>query len=60
MGAKRVNEPLWMRYRQGYDPLELAERLGYSPSSISKVTTRCLAALTRHLFASGICRRKAE
>jgi RNA polymerase sigma-70 factor (ECF subfamily) len=57
---ERCRSLLWMRYRQGYDPPELAERLGYSPASISKVTTRCLAALTRHLFASGICRRKAE
>ncbi|HEY3568643.1 MAG TPA: sigma-70 family RNA polymerase sigma factor [Thermoanaerobaculia bacterium] len=57
---ERCRSLLWMRYRQGYDPPELAERLGYSPSSISKVTTRCLAALTRHLFASGIYRRKVE
>jgi hypothetical protein len=28
--------------------------MGYSPSSINKITTRCLAALTRHLVASGI------
>ncbi len=49
-----------MRYHQGYDPLELAERLGYSPASISKVTTRCLAALTRHLFTSRAFRRKAK
>jgi len=55
---ERCRSLLWMRYRQGYDPPELAARLGYSPASISKVTTRCLAALTRHLFASGICRRK--
>src|SRR3954471_5168837 len=57
---ERCRSLLWMRYRQGYDPPELAERLGYSPSSIGKVTTRCLAALTRHLFASGVCRRKTE
>ncbi|HEY2294471.1 MAG TPA: sigma-70 family RNA polymerase sigma factor [Thermoanaerobaculia bacterium] len=57
---ERCRSLLWMRYRQGYDPPELAERLGYSPSSIGKVTTRCLAALTRQLFASGICRRKPE
>lgn len=55
---ERCRSLLWMRYRQGYDPSELAERLGYSPASISKITTRCLAALTRHLFASGIYRRK--
>jgi RNA polymerase sigma-70 factor (ECF subfamily) len=57
---ERCRELLAMRYHQGYDPLELAERLGYSPASISKVTTRCLAALTRHLFTSKACRRKAK
>jgi RNA polymerase sigma factor (sigma-70 family) len=57
---ERCRSLLWMRYRQGYDPPELAERLGYSPASITKVTTRCLAALTRQLFTSGICRRKVE
>lgn len=55
---ERCRSLLWLRYRQGYDPPELAERLGYSPASISKVTTRCLAALTRHLFAPEIGRRK--
>jgi RNA polymerase sigma-70 factor (ECF subfamily) len=57
---ERCRSLLWMRYRQGFDPPELAERLGYSPASIGKVTTRCLAALTRQLFTSGICRRKVE
>ena len=57
---ERCRSLLWMRYRQGYDPPELAERLGYSPASISKVTSRCLAALTRHLFAPDACRRKAK
>ena len=57
---ERCRSLLWMRYRQGYDPPELAERLGYSPASIGKVTTRCLAALTRQLFASGACRRKVQ
>jgi RNA polymerase sigma-70 factor (ECF subfamily) len=56
---ERCRSLLWLRYRQGYDPPELAERLGYSPASISKVTTRCLAALTRQLVGAGIYRRKA-
>jgi len=51
---ERCRSLLALRYRQGYEPPELAERLGYSPSSINKVTTRCLAALTRHLVATGI------
>ena len=46
---ERCRSLLSLRYRQGYEPPELAERLGYSPASISKITTRCLAALTRHL-----------
>jgi RNA polymerase sigma-70 factor (ECF subfamily) len=54
---ERCRSLLSLRYRQGYDPLELAERLGYSPSSISKVTTRCLAALTRQLVSAGHCKK---
>jgi RNA polymerase sigma factor (sigma-70 family) len=51
---ERCRSLLSLRYRHGYEPPELAERMGYSPSSINKITTRCLAALTRHLVASGI------
>lgn len=57
---ERCRSLLALRYRQGYEPPELAERLGYSPSSISKITTRCLAALTRHLVTAGICTKKVE
>jgi RNA polymerase sigma factor (sigma-70 family) len=45
----RCRALLSLRYNQGYEPPELAERLGYSPTSISKTTNRCLAALTREL-----------
>lgn len=55
---ERCRSLLALRYRQGYEPPELAERLGYSPASINKITTRCLAALTRHLVASGLCTKK--
>jgi RNA polymerase sigma factor (sigma-70 family) len=55
---ERCRSLLWLRYRQGYDPPELADRLGYSPASISKVTTRCLAALTRQLVGARVYRRK--
>jgi RNA polymerase sigma factor (sigma-70 family) len=55
---ERCRSLLALRYRQGYEPPELAERLGYSPASINKITTRCLAALTRHLVASGIRTKK--
>lgn len=57
---ERCRSLLALRYRQGYEPPELAERLGYSQSSISKTTTRCLAALTRHLVTAGICTKKAK
>ncbi len=57
---ERCRSLLQLRYRQGYEPLEVAERLGYSPASISKVTTRCLAALTRSLVTGGVYRRRRE
>jgi len=55
---ERCRSLLSLRYRHGYEPPELAKRLGYSPSSISKVTTRCLAALTRQLTAAGMARKR--
>ncbi|HEX4962463.1 MAG TPA: sigma-70 family RNA polymerase sigma factor [Thermoanaerobaculia bacterium] len=57
---ERCRTLLALRYRHGYEPPELAERLGYSPSSINKVTTRCLAALTRHLVAGGLYEKKTN
>lgn len=48
---ERCRSLLSLRYR-GYEPLELAEALGYKPASISKITNRCLAALTRQLLTS--------
>jgi RNA polymerase sigma factor (sigma-70 family) len=53
---RRCRALLKLRYGLGYEAPELAERLGYRPSSIGKITTRCLAALTRHLVAAGIGR----
>lgn len=49
----RCRSLLRLRYGLGYKPAEVAERMGYQPSSIRKITTRCLAALTRQLQASG-------
>jgi len=46
---QRCRSLLSLRFQEGYNPPELAERLGYSPASISKITTRCLDALTRYL-----------
>jgi RNA polymerase sigma-70 factor (ECF subfamily) len=54
----RCRSLLSLRYRHGYEPPELSARLGYSRTSISKVTTRCLAALSRHLVAVGLNRKK--
>ncbi len=54
---ERCRSLLWLRYNYGYEPPEVADRLGYSPSSISKVTQRCLAALTRRLVLRGVLRR---
>ncbi|HEV3456827.1 MAG TPA: sigma-70 family RNA polymerase sigma factor [Thermoanaerobaculia bacterium] len=53
----RCRALLSLRYSHGYEPPELARRLGYSPTSISKTTNRCLAALTRELTA-GLSRKK--
>jgi RNA polymerase sigma factor (sigma-70 family) len=43
---------LRLRFRLGYEPLEVARELGYRASSIGKITARCLAALSRELLAS--------
>ncbi|HEX9943436.1 MAG TPA: sigma-70 family RNA polymerase sigma factor [Thermoanaerobaculia bacterium] len=45
---------LRLRFQLGYEPLEVARKLGYRVSSIGKITTRCLAALSRELLASGV------
>jgi RNA polymerase sigma factor (sigma-70 family) len=50
----RCRSLLQLRFRLGYEPLEVAKRLGYRASSIGKITTRCLAALSRELLASGL------
>ena len=53
----RCRSLLELRYYMGYDPPEIAQQLGYSPTSISKVTNRCLAALLRQLTASGLYKK---
>lgn len=52
---ERCQEVLRLRYGLGYGPSEVAEAMGYRPSSIRKVTNRCLARLTRQLVAIGFC-----
>jgi RNA polymerase sigma factor (sigma-70 family) len=51
---ERCQAVLRLRFRLGYEPTEVAEKLGYRESSIGKITTRCLAALSRELLASGL------
>ena len=50
----RCRSLLKLRFRMGYEPLEVARQLGYRASSIGKITTRCLAALSRELLAAGL------
>jgi RNA polymerase sigma factor (sigma-70 family) len=54
---ERCRSLLSLRY-QGYEPTEVASRLGYSQASINKVTNRCLASLTRRLITGGTLPRK--
>jgi RNA polymerase sigma factor (sigma-70 family) len=50
----RCRSLLRLRFRLGYEAPEVARRLGYQPSSIGKITIRCLAALSRELLAAGL------
>lgn len=50
----RCRTLLRLRFRMGYEPPEVARKLGYRESSIGKVTNRCLAALSRELLFSGL------
>lgn len=50
----RCRSLLRLRFHLGFEPPEIARRLGYRTSSIGKITTRCLAALSRELLAAGL------
>lgn len=52
---KRCRSVLQLRYGLDCDGAEIAERLGYRPSSIRQITNRCIAALTQQLVAVGYC-----
>ena len=56
----RCRTVLRLRFRMGYEPLEVARKLGYRESSIGKVTNRCLAALSRELLVSGLAEELAR
>lgn len=49
----RCQNLLRLRYGLGCSSSEVAEKMGYRQSSIRKVTSRCLAALTKELVAAG-------
>jgi RNA polymerase sigma factor (sigma-70 family) len=56
----RCRSLLRLRFRLGFEPTEIARVLGYQPSSIGKITNRCLAALSRELFAAGLTLEEPE
>ncbi len=51
---KRCRRVLRLRFRLGYEPPEVAAKLGYRTSSIGKITNRCLHALVQELLASDL------
>lgn len=56
----RCRSLLRLRYGLGYKPAEVAERMGYQASSIRKITSRCLAALTKQLTETGFYKEPEE
>jgi RNA polymerase sigma factor (sigma-70 family) len=56
---ERYRSVLRLRFGLGYKPPEVARRLGYRTSSIGKVTTRSLAALSRELSHAGFSAARA-
>jgi RNA polymerase sigma factor (sigma-70 family) len=56
----RCRSLLRLRFRMGFEPVEIARRLGYQASSIGKITHRCLAALSRELLAAGLTLEEPE
>jgi RNA polymerase sigma-70 factor (ECF subfamily) len=54
---ERCQRLLRLRYGLGLGPSEVAARMGYQPSSIRKITSRCLTTLSRELAAVGFLER---
>jgi RNA polymerase sigma factor (sigma-70 family) len=52
----RCRSLLELRFQLGYEPAEVARRLGYRDSSIGQVTNRCLAALAREMVGAAVVR----
>jgi RNA polymerase sigma-70 factor (ECF subfamily) len=55
---ERCQRLLRLRYGLGLGPSEVAARMGYQPSSIRKITSRCLTTLSRELAAVGFLERE--
>src|SRR3954467_10702969 len=51
---RRCRAVLRLRFRLGYEPTEVAKMLGYRGLGVGKITTRCMAALSQELLASGL------
>lgn len=51
--SERCRSLLRLRYGLGCESGEVAERMGYSPTGIRKITLRCLSALTNRMAAAG-------
>lgn len=49
---RRCRSLLRLRYHLGHETREVAEATGYRPSSVDKVTRRCLDALGRKVIAA--------
>jgi RNA polymerase sigma factor (sigma-70 family) len=54
---RKCQSLLRMRYDLELDVREVADRTGYRPSSVDKVTKRCLDALSRKMAAAAVSRR---
>lgn len=60
---RRCRSILRLRYRLGFANEEIAEELGYRATSVRKIASRCMAALTRQVvgapaIAQGDCRAR--
>jgi RNA polymerase sigma factor (sigma-70 family) len=51
--GKRHRAALWLRYGVGLSTEEVGQRLGYCPSSIRKLTGRCMLRLQRWARSGG-------
>ena len=55
----RCRKLLRLRYGLGFEPSEVAEQMGYHPSSVRKVARRCMAALTYQMVVRGTSKEAA-